>query len=234
MLNSLLGYNIYNFYLTRSIVRSDAPIRTIRKKISSAVDSNTKTSFSHNKRVRNDVISYANDVYENVTTFKNSVRDLLSDADNMTDEYKQGEADHDLMERDIKRFIERFNAVRDYIVEHGRSPSLSSFSEGLTERIEQDYHILKKVGIIAEENGVLTFHPELAIDLSNGFLSHFVNNETEAFRDMYNQSIDLLRLPMVNHLNFNDYAYNYSYRFGKLVTDGYALIESGMILDSAV
>ena len=90
------------------------------------------------------------------------------------------------------------------------------------------------MGINLTEGGRLSFNRDYVDSLSQDKINIAIGENIEIFTSLHRQTGSLLTEPLSGHMNFKALGYHYNYKMGAMETDGFGVIEVGMLIDKAV
>ena len=238
MLTNAYYYNLYRPYIMSR--RDDNNITQRRSRIADITPQDKIDMgmiFVLNKSLKTEIVRHAQNVSGGVTNFKSSVQALLRNMGGfgLNAMYSGYDSALRLLEDDIIDVIDAYNIGTGFLMRQQQSDTLRNYSYGLREKIYQGRDRLSMLGIYMEnEYETLLFDPAVLRDLSETEIHIAINLNMPVFHSMHNSAIEILVEPLVVHMGFKGLSYHYNYQIGRMVEDGFGIIESGMIIDRVV
>ena len=190
-----------------------------------------------NKSLKEEIVSYARNVSFGVTHFKSSVRTALTNMGSfgLNAMYEGYESAVEMMEEDLANIADTYNRGATFLRDQKESADLRSFSYQLRDKIFQGRDRLGLLGFnVEDESSTLHFDPSVLRSLSQIELHAAIGANMQVFRGLYQSTSEVLNTPLSSHIHFRGLSYHYNYQWGRMVEDGYGMIESGMIVDRVV
>ena len=240
MLTSAYYYNFYRPYIVGTRDRNKTDI--VRRQPRIAQTSHREKldqgmMIVLNKSLKQDIVNYARNVSHGVTNFKSTVRTTLADMNSFTLNamYNGYDSAVSMVEGDLSRLARAYNASTTFLQSQDQSANLRSFSDELQNRIYQGRERLGLLGFsLDEESNDLHFDPEVLRGLSHIELHAAIGANVQVFHGLHQTTTDVLTAPLSSHMSFRGLSYHYNYQLGRMVEDGFGIIESGMIVDRVV
>ena len=242
MLTNVYYYGFYKPYIINKQPKSTvgayrAPGQKSVSKDASNAESAPVVNLQKNNAVKRDVIKYAQDIYKNVTEMKDSAKYLNNNAEsyylNVLDESFDTARNWAL--EDIAFFTESYNDAVDFGLGQTHSADLNRYAADMVNISLENRKDLEPSGISLSKDGTkMSFDPEtlkskdyLDFGTSLADLKHVSSK-------IYNRTKDVLDKPLTEHMSFKQLSYYYNYRISKKQSNGFSLIESGLILDKII
>jgi len=238
MLTSAFYYDLYRPYIVSNRDRNNFTSKRAR-----IAEASPQERFDRgmmivlNKSLKNEIIHYAQNVSHGVTRFKSSVHMLMR---NMSDfglnaMYSGYETAMRLVEDDLVNLTEAYNFGAAFLHEQRQSPELRSFSQELREKIYQGRDRLGLLGFTFDgEGSSLQFDSSILRSLNQIELHTAIGANMQVFHSLHRSTQQVLTEPLSSHMHFRGLNYHYNYQLGRMVEDGFGMIESGMIVDRVV
>jgi len=236
VLTNAYYYNAYRPYIVGVRNRNDITVKRSRIAETTPKDKlDQGMMIVLNKAMKNEIVRYAQNVSGGVTNFKSSVRTLLKDMGNFTVNamYDGYESATRMIEKDIVAVTEAYNKSTAFLAEQQQSGELRSFSNILRDRALQGQDRLGMLGVSIEEN-TMRFDSEVFRSMSHIELHGAIGANMPVFHSLHKSTTAVLTTPLSSHMHFKGLNYHYNYQLGKMVEDGFGIIESGMIVDRIV
>lgn len=238
MLTNAYYYNFYRPYIVgkkeRANVVSKRP-RIAQTSHQDKIDKGMRVVL--NKSRKAEIVNYAKNVSHGVTQLKSVVRTTLTNMNSfgLNAMYRGYDSAVALVEKDLTKLAEAYNAGTEFMEAQDQSEELRSFSEALRERISQGRDKLRLLGLTVDrQRARLQFDPDVLKQLSQIELHAAIGINMQVFHSMHRSATDVLNAPMASHISFKGLSYHYNYQLGRIVEDGYGIIESGMVIDRVV
>ena len=236
MLTNAFYYNAYRPYIVGVKNRNDITVKRPRIAETTPKDKlDQGMMIVLNKSMKNEIIRYAQNVSGGVTNFKSAVRTLLKDMNNFTVNamYEGYESATKMVEKDLIAVREAYNNGTAFLTEQKQSGELRAFSNLLRDRILQGQDRLDLLGVSIEDDKI-HFDSEVFRSMSPIELHSAIGANMPVFHSLHKTTTDVLTAPLSSHMHFRGLNYHYNYQLGKMVEDGFGIIESGMLVDRIV
>ena len=238
MLTSVFYYNFYKPYIVGNANnRGNGNYAPRHERISSGRE-NTETSgrvFVLNKSLRNDIISYAQNVTFGVTDLRASTKRAARDMENFNRMVHQDGWDEAIynLSNDLEQFAAHFNSSARFMQNQEHSAGLRTFSTEVADNVYYNRGRLEMLGLTLSE-GQLSFSREQVLNMSYEEVSAAIGENIEIFEGLRQYTHELMAEPLVEHMRFRGLTYHYNYQMGRMETEGFNLIEAGMLVDRFV
>ena len=190
-----------------------------------------------NKSLKEEIVNYARNVSLGVTNFKSTVRMALTDMSGfgLNAMYNGYESAVRLVEKDLANLAKAYNAGTAFLERQQQSSDLRSFSQTLRDRIYQGQDRMGLLGFTYEEEGAgLQFDPVVLHDMTQIEMHAAIGANIQVFHGLHQSTSEVLTAPLSSHMHFRGLNYHYNYQLGRMVEDGFGIIESGMIVNRVV
>lgn len=248
MLTNIFYYDLYKPYIfknekiaSKQIVNYPKMENERMSDFSSETENNkNEYSFFLNKSFKSEIINYAETISLDLNSIKNAAKNIINKTDSYFDTVKE------YLKTELKEFSKRYNSYTDFADKnHKHSPLLSTFSDSLEYRVESNYEILSKFGISYVENDIIRENNENGKDgyinlffdenyfdsLSNKEIRENINELREFCKSIYDDTCEIMTVPMEEHMNFRNLNYYYNYIFSNEKPNTVKIIETGMLVD---
>ena len=236
MLTNLFYYDFYKPYIFKNEkITTKHPAtyqkaenkRGLNKSENSEEQKNIENDFSFflNKTFKSEIINYAETI-----SLKNSVKNIINKTANFQ---FNSNSKKEILSKELSDFKEKFNSYQEFSKKNYRhSPLLSEFSDSLNFRVENHERTLEKFGItFDEETSFLNFDKEFFDKLPLKSISENLLDLYAFSNEVYNDTCEIMTIPMENHMNFKNLDYYYNYIFANEKHNTVKIIESGMLVD---
>ena len=238
MLTKAYYFNLYRPYIVGIRDRNDATVKRARiAKTTPKEKLDQGMMIVLNKSLKSEIVRYARNVSDGVTGFKSSLHMLLSDMGSfgLNAMYNGYDSATLLVEDSLMAVTKAYNSSTSFLENQTQSAQLRSFSQALRERLMQGGDRLKSLGLTFEDEGRnLHFEPEVFRSMSQIELHAAIGANMQVFHSMHQSAATVLTEPLSSHMHFKGLSYHYNYKLGRMVEDGFGIIESGMIVDRVV
>jgi len=192
--------------------------------------------FVLNKALRNEIVEYAQTVSHGVTDLRNATKRAAVDMENFNGMVHRDGYDDALekMSDNLETFAQYYNRSSGFMQQQKHSDGLRSYSSEVIENIHFNRGRLEMLGLSISENGSMLFSRERVSAMNHDEINVAIGENIEIFEGLRSYTQQLMKEPLVDHMRFRGLSYHYNYHMGKMETDGYGLIEAGMIVDRLV
>jgi hypothetical protein len=193
--------------------------------------------FVLNKSAKSEIINYARNVSFGVTDFKTAANTLLRDMGgfSLNAMYNGYATAMHMVSEGLKNVAEAYNAGTAFLDRQSQSNELRFFSQSLRDRMSQGRDRLELLGItIDEQTDTISFDNSVFLGLSQIEAHAAIGANIQIFHSLSRTTTEILTAPLSSHMRFSGLSYHYNYQLGRMVEDGFGLIESGMIVDRVV
>jgi len=197
-------------------------------------------SFVLNKSLKNEIVRYAQNVSQGVNGVQSAARSLLHSMDGFSRNAMQygREQAVSLVEDGVNNLVEAYNKNVEFMRDQNHSPQLRNFSYDMTDNIHQNQKRLNRLGISfteTEEGERMLFDRESFRNSTRGGNIYVAIGENIQMLDnLYRSANQVLTAPLSEHMQFKALNYHYNYQLGRMVEDGFGIIDSGLIVDKVV
>ncbi|MCL1988265.1 MAG: hypothetical protein FWG64_09890 [Firmicutes bacterium] len=240
MLTSAYYYKFYRPYMISNANKESSRDNGRKPKIAEMTPRNRLDSgfmLVLNKSLNSEIVDYARNVSQGITGFKSSVRSTLISMNNlgMNAVYDGYEDARDNVEENLSTLVDRFNESTDFLDKQNQSQDLKSYSNDLRGRAIQGQDRLKLLGIsVSDDGNAMLFNPDVVKSLSQLELHAAIGTNMQTFYSLHQTTSDVLVEPLSTHMPFKGLSYHFNYQLGRMVEDGFNVIEAGMIVDRLV
>jgi len=251
LLTNVYYYNLYRPYILSTVNRSNRSNRGTRNSEESS-DSARKPKIAEmsprnrldsglmivlNKSLNAEIVDYARNVSKGITGFKSSVRNTLLNMNNLgiNSVYDGYDNARDAVEDGLFNLVDYFNESTEFLDRQTQSQELQGYSNELRGKAMQGQNRLKLLGVSVSDAGdAMLFNPDVVRNLSQIELHAAISSTMQIFYSFYQTTSDVLVEPLSTHMPFKGLSYHYNYQLGRMVEDGFNVIEAGMIVDRLV
>jgi len=235
MLTSVFYYNIYRPYIVGNAGTRDGGYVPRRQRIAQGNEPLGRV-FVLNKALREEIVNYAQSVSGGVTSLRNATKRAAVDMENFNrDVHRDGfEAAIENMANNLEMFATNYNDSAGFMYQQSHSSGLRSYSGEVIENVHQNSTRLQMLGLTLSEENTIAFDRAHVSGLSHEAINVAIGENIGLFEGLRTYTQQLMTEPLVEHMRFRGLSYHYNYRMGTMETDGYSLIEAGMIVDRRV
>ena len=238
MLTNVFYYNLYRPYIVGSRESNDITHKRSRIAETTPQDKIDRgMTIVLNKSLKAEIVRHVRSISHGVTGFKTSLNRLLNDMGGfglnaMYNGYDSAVYD---VEKGLASVVDAYNKGTPFLERQEQSSELRDFSQSVRERMYQGSERLGLLGIsFDEESNAMQFDPSVLQSLSQFELHSAIGANIQVFHSLHQTTTDVLTAPLSAHLGFRGLSYHYNYQLGRIVEDGFGIIESGMIIDRVV
>jgi hypothetical protein len=235
MLTSVFYYNIYKPYIVGNsgkIGEANAP----RKERIAQTNEPAGRIFVLNKALRDEIVNYALEVSHGVTDLRTATKRVAVDMDNFNGMVHREGWDNarDNLADNLAQFSAGYNRTAEFMHNQPHSAGLRAYSGEVMENVSHNSERLQMLGLTLSDEGKMTFDRELVSAMNHSEINVAIGENIEIFEGLRSFTQQLMTEPLVDHMRFNSLSYHYNYRLGTMETDGYSLVEAGMLVDRLV
>ncbi len=257
MLTNLFYYDLYKPYIFKNEkITSKVPVsysKTEHSKSdtsnsgSSEVESENEYSFFLNKSFKNEIVDYAETISLDLNSIKNSAKNVINNTGSLLFNFG---ATKEKIKKSLSDFAKKYNAYNNFAKRNNRqSPLLSTFSDSLKFRVSDNFDCLAKLGFSdvstktegTSDEGLsdkpiekISFDEEYFDSLSQKNISENLSPLKEFCQSIYDDTCEIMTVPMEEHMNFRNLDYYYNYIFANNSSKSHntvKIIETGMLVD---
>ena len=234
MLTNVYYYNFYRPYIMGSRNQIQDTSKRARIAVQRSQNAmNPDMQYVLNKSLSSEIVHYAQNVSFGVTGFRTAVRRLLQDMGsyNRNALYEGQEATRDQLERQLAAVSELYNANTAFLRQQQHSPSLRTLSFELGDNVYYNRSELGRLGFVLSQDQTVHFDAEAFRQLNHNEVRDAIGESRPVFNSLYQRTGEILSAPLSQHMQFRGLSYHYNYQVGRMVEDGFSIIESGMLID---
>ncbi|MCL1878109.1 MAG: hypothetical protein FWF80_04560 [Defluviitaleaceae bacterium] len=235
MLTSVFYYSIYRPYIVGNAGARDGSYVPRKQRIAQGNEPAGRV-FVLNKALRNEIIDYAQSVSNGVTSLRDATKRAAVDMENFNRNVHRNGYENAIenMADNLETFAAHYNDSADFMYQQSHSTGLRSYSGEVIENVHQNSTRLLMLGLSISDEGSIAFDREYVSALSHEAVNVAIGENIGLFEGLRTYTQQLMTEPLVEHMRFRGLSYHYNYRMGTMETDGYSLIEAGMIVDRRV
>jgi len=238
MLTSVFYYNIYKPYIVGNVagreIGSNAPRR---ERIQTSREGETPGRiFVLNKALKNEIVRYAQAVSHGVTDLREATKQTALDMENFNRTVHMDGWEYAIrnLSEDLEQFADDFNRSAGFMQSQLHSSGLRAFSHEVVDNVFHNRGRLEMLGLSLSEEGQLSFSRAQMESMNHEEVNVAIGENIAIFEGLKSYTQQLMTEPLVEHMRFRGLNYHYNYRMGTMETEGYSLIEAGMLVDRLV
>jgi len=236
MLTTMFYYNHYTPY----IISNNGPKASVFPKKPMITEKSTPEQrksqiFFLNKSLKNEIVKYARNLSSSVSGIKESSRQLVSDMEQFNKNVDEEGLDRarKWLSDDIKAFSEAVSNADDFTEKQSQSRVLKDYMERIKYSLASNKNEMAELGVKVSGKAV-SFAADQVSKMDSRQINVAIGRSIRIFDEIYEYSTGLLTSPMVEHMSFKEFQYHYNYKMGSVVTDGFNMVESGMVVDMVI
>jgi hypothetical protein len=227
---------MYRPYLVGNVSNRGNDRYSPRRERIGAQTGNRGPVFVLNKTLRHDIVSYAQAVSNGVTDLRTATKQTTQGMENFNRAvYHEGyEAALEGLQNSLARFAEGFTSSAGFMAQQRHSSGLSSFSGEIAGSVYDNRERLAPLGITLSDDGTMSFNRATLTGRNHAQVNEIIHSTRPVFEGLRAYSAQLMTEPLIEHMRFNGLNYHYNYRLGTMETEGFSLLETGMLVDRLV
>jgi hypothetical protein len=239
MLTSVFYYNLYKPYIVGNANSRGNDAYSPRRNRIADKRENPETAgpvFVLNKSVKKDVINYARAVSHGVVDLRAATQRTAADMQefNRTAHREGWDTAMGELVDNLSRFADNYNRSAGFMQAQDHSTGLRAFSYEVADNIYHNRGRLEMLGLSLSGEGRIAFDAGRVRDLSFEEVNVAIGENIEIFAGLQSFTQQLLTEPLVEHMRFQGLSYHYNYQRGAMETDGFGLLEMGLLVDRFV
>ncbi len=237
MLTNLFYYDFYKPYIFKNEkITSKYPKSNSDKSKNSEArflnddKSENEYSFFLNKTFKKEIVNYAENISVDFNSIKNSVKNIIN---NVGGSYVNIDSKKEILKKELSELEEKYNSYKDFAENNYKNSSLlSEFSDNLKFCFEENSGVLAKFGMNYDnEAQTLYFDEEYFNSLNLSKMGKNINELSEFCKTVYDQTCEIMKVPMEEYMGFKNLSYYYNYIFSNENHNTVKIIETGMLVD---
>lgn len=235
MLTSVFYYNMYKPYIVGNVNNRSEGYMPRRERIANGNEPAGRV-FVLNKALRNEIVNYAQAVSHGVTDLREATKRTAIDMENFNSlVHREGhEAAMERMEDNLEQFAEYYNRSAGFMQVQTHSSGLRAYSGEVVENVLHNRSRLEMLGLTLSEEGQMTFDRPFVSAMNQQQMNVAIGENIETFEGLRSYTQQLMTEPLIEHMRFRGLSYHYNYRMGTMESEGYSLLEAGMLVDRLV
>lgn len=233
MLTNIFYYGYYKPYIVKDTNNTKAIKRTKAKteiaKSSSAKSGNSPYSYLLNKALKKDLVSFATDISSNLNSIKDTARFIVN---RYTKKNVASEEEKNNFADGLEDFANEVNSFSAFYENSSKeSTALAGFDSVLSGRLNSKRDSLEKLGLSIDEGGQLSFNRDKFDSIADENYIDSIFECAELFDSVYNDTCEVMQLPLSEHMNFKNLNYYYNYTYAPKDKNSFKFIETGLLVD---
>lgn len=233
MLTNIFYYNYYRPYIVKETNSAKKTARTSAKKeiaqSEQARSGDSAYSYLLNKSIKKEIVSYATDISRNLNSIKDTTRFIVNRYS------KDNVLDNDEIENfadGLEDFVNEINGFKEFYDSTSKeSHPLNGYNSMLNTRLDENKQNLSEVGVIKDNNNILSFDRDKFKSIENKKYIDNIFSCADLFNEIYNDTCEVMQLPMTEHMNFKNLDYYYNYAYEPTNKTAFKFIETGLLVD---
>jgi len=238
MLTSIFYYNVYKPFIVGNVSGREIGNRAPRQeRIQTTREGDSPNRiFVLNKTLKNEIVNYAQAVSFGVTDLRAATKQTALDMENFnrTVHLDGWEYAVSNLSSDLEQFAEDFNRSAGFMQSQMHSTGLRAFSHEVVDNVYHNRGRLEMLGLTLSEEGHLRFSRSQMEAMDHEEVNVAIGENIAIFEGLRTYTQQLMTEPLIEHMRFRGLNYHYNYRMGTMETEGYSLIEAGMLVDRLV
>jgi hypothetical protein len=239
MLTSVFYYNLYKPYIISNANNRGGESYTPKRNRIANKRETPETSgpvFVLNKSLKNEMVRYARSVSHGVVDLRIATQRTAGDMQdfNRTAHQEGWESAMGALVDNLSAFADRYNQSAGFMQAQDHSAGLRAFSYEVADNIFYNRGRLEMLGLYLSEEGNITFDSGRVAAMSFEEVNIAIGENIEIFSGLQAFTQQLLTEPLVAHMRFQGLNYHYNYQRGAMETDGFGLLEMGLLVDKTV
>ncbi|MCL2499748.1 MAG: hypothetical protein FWE90_05365 [Defluviitaleaceae bacterium] len=238
MLTSVFYYNLYKPYIIGNANGRGDNFAPRRNRIADKRETPETSGpvFVLNKSLKNDMVNYARSVSHGVVDLRAATYRTASDMLGFNRSAHQNGWDFAVgtLVNDLSAFADHYNRSAGFMQTQDHSTGLRAFSYEITDNIFYNRGRLEMLGFNLSEEGHIAFDSDFVRNMSFEEINVAIGENIEIFSGLQSFTQQLLTEPLVEHMRFRGLSYHYNYQRGQMETDGFGLLEMGLLVDRTV
>ena len=233
MPTNIFYYNYYKPYILKennnikSTRRSSAKKEIAQSKKAKSGDNSY--SYFLNKSIKRDLVSYATEISKNLNSIKDTSKYMVNRY-SKNDLAKSDELNN--FADGLEDFVNEINGFEVFYDKTSKeSSALNGYKSILDTRIDENRQALYNIGVTKSKDDVLSFDREKFYSINKNNYIDNIFECAEMFDDIYNDTCEVMRLPMTEHMNFKNLDYYYNYAYESKNKYSFKFIETGFMVD---
>jgi hypothetical protein len=192
--------------------------------------------FVLNKSWKSEMVTHARNVTYGVVGLSTATQHTARDMENFNRTVHQEGWDValDTLVTNLSSFAENYNRSSGFMQAQSHSTGLRAFAYEVSDNLVYNRSRLEMLGLYFTESGGLTFDAGRVQSMNFEEINTAIGDTIEIFAGMKSFTQQLLTEPLVSHMRFAGLNYHYNYQRGTMESDGFGLLETGLLYDRVV
>ena len=239
MLTSIFYYNLYKPYIISNANTRGTDNQVPKRDRIANKRENPETSgpvIVLNKSVKNEMVNYARSVSHGVVDLRAATYRTANDMQdfNRTAHIEGWDTAVETLTNNLQQFADNYNRAASFMQEQDHSAGLRAFSYEVADNVYYNRERLDLLGLSLSEDGLFAFDPTRVASMTSDEVNEAIGENIEIFSGLQLFTQQLLTEPLVEHMRFAGLNYHYNYQRGQMETDGFALLEMGLLVNKIV
>jgi hypothetical protein len=235
MLTSVFYYNMYKPYIVGNVSNRSEGYIPRRERIAQGIEPAGRV-YVLNKSLRNEIVNYAQAVSHGVTDLREATKRTARDMESFNySVHRDGwQSALENMTNNLEHFATYYNRSAGFMQNQAHSDGLRAYSSDVTENVHHNRERLEMLGLTLTETGQMNFDRPFVAAMNHDEINAAIGENIETFEGLRSYTQQLMTEPLIEHMRFRGLNYHYNYHMGTMESDGYGLIETGMLVDRLV
>jgi len=238
MLTSVFYYNLYKPYIVSNSAGRGEQHSPRRNRIADKRETPETSGpiFVLNKSLKRDMVNYARSVSHGVVDLRAATYRTAGDMQefNRTAHQQGWEYAVGTLVNNLSEFTENYNKSAAFMQVQDHSAGLRAFSYEIADNVYYNKSRLEMLGINLSEGGQLSFDSNRVRSMSFEEVNAAIGENIEIFSGLQSFTQQFLTEPLAEHMRFRGLSYHYNYQRGTMETDGFGLLEMGLLVNKIV
>jgi hypothetical protein len=238
MLTSVFYYNLYKPYLVGNANGGRGDYTPRRNRIADKRETPETSGpiYVLNKKMKNDMVNYARSVSHGVVDLRTATYRTANDMldFNRTAHREGWDSAVNALVDDLSAFAHNYNRSAGFMQSQDHSDGLRAFSYEIADNVFYNRSRLEMLGLNLSEEGRFAFDTGRVQAMSFEEVNVAIGENIEIFSGLQSFTQQLLTEPLVAHMRFQGLSYHYNYQRGTMETDGFGLLDMGLLVDKTV
>jgi hypothetical protein len=239
MLTSVFYYNLYKPYIVSNANNRGGENYAPRRGRIANKRETPETSgpvFVLNKTLKNEMVNYARSVSHGVVDLRVATNRTANDMQdfNRTAHLEGWESAVGTLVENLDNFAMNYNRSAGFMQAQEHSTGLRAFSYEVADNVFYNRSRLEMLGLFLSEDGHFSFDSGRVQAMSYDEVNIAIGENIEIFAGLQSFTQQMLSEPLVEHMRFKGLNYHYNYQRGQMETDGFSLLEMGLLVNRVV
>ena len=255
MLTNIYYYNFYKPYLVKETGTGSVKPRRLDDRNEGLAK---HQNYILSKSVRNDIARYARDATSSVTTMKSASAGLVKDMEGFNADVSAEGLDtaKRWLASSLSSFVADYNQSAGFLLGQTQNQGLRDYGAEMAQVMAGSRGRLARLGIAVNDGaagaanaetddsgavseptagdvtgGSLSFDRSALNQLDQSAANMAIGEAIPLFNRLQDDSSEMLTQPLSDYMGFTGLQYHFNYKMGAAPTDGFRMIDSGMVFD---